>query len=112
VRLRGIDSPEIRSKTPEEKQAATKSRDALAAKVINQMVFLQNMDMEKYGRVLADVFLEESSRSGSNEEQSINEWMLEHHYAVPYTGGTKVAWTSSDKRDDDNTDEYYKISTW
>jgi len=90
VRLRGIDSPEIRGSTPEEKQAATKARDALAAKVLNQMVFLQNLDTEKYGRVLADVFLE-----GSGElKYSINEWMLEHHYAVPYTGGTKVAWTS------------------
>jgi len=99
VRLRGIDSPEIRGKTPEEKAAATKSRDALAAKIMNQMVFLQNIDMEKYGRVLADVFLEEheiGSGSGKLEKQSISEWMLENHYAVAYNGGTKkVVWTSS-----------------
>jgi len=105
VRLRGIDSPEIRGSSPEEKVAAQKARDALAEKVLNQMVFLQNLDTEKYGRVLADVYLEGEAK------YSINEWMLEHHYAVPYTGGTKVAWTSSHKRDED-IDEYYKISTW
>jgi endonuclease YncB( thermonuclease family) len=99
VRLRGIDSPEIRGKTPEEREVATKARDALAAKVLNQMVFLQNIDTEKYGRVLADVYLEKSGSGPSEgpgaEKQSISEWMLENHYAVTYNGGTKAAWTSS-----------------
>jgi len=120
VRLRGIDSPEIRGSSPEEKAAATKSRDALAAKILNQMVFLQNIDTEKYGRVLADVFLEksgsESSGSGSNEEpkQSISEWMLEHHYAVAYNGGTKESWitTSSHVQEKETGEAFYKISTW
>ena len=105
VRLRGIDSPEIRGSSPEEKTAATKARDALSAKVLNQMVFLQNIDTEKYGRVLADVFLGSSEAA---EKQSISEWMLENHYAIKYDGGTKLAWTSPHE----DTDEYYKISTW
>jgi endonuclease YncB( thermonuclease family) len=86
------------------------------------MVFLQNIDTEKYGRVLADVYLE---GSGTNEEQkqSISEWMLENHYAVAYNGGTKVAWTSSsshaqereqekEKKEEESRDLFYKISTW
>lgn len=105
VRLRGIDSPEIRGSTTEEKTAAMVARDALSAKVLNQMVFLQNIDTEKYGRVLADVYLGSSEAA---EKQSINEWMLENHYATAYNGGTKVAWTSSHE----DTDAYYKISTW
>ena len=116
VRLRGIDSPEIRGKTPEEREAATKSRDALAAKILNQMVFLQNIDTEKYGRVLADVYLEKSgsgpSKGHGAEKQSISEWMLENHYAVTYNGGTKVAWTSQEESNGVKPDEFYKISTW
>ena len=111
VRLRGIDSPEIRGSSTEEKAAATKSRDALAAKILNQMVFLQNIDMEKYGRVLADVYLEKSgsgpSKGHGAEKQSISEWMLENHYAVTYTGGTKVAWTSQEE----SRDIFDKFST-
>jgi endonuclease YncB( thermonuclease family) len=128
VRLRGIDSPEIRGKTPEEREVATKARDALAAKVLNQMVFLQNIDTEKYGRVLADVYLEVSG-SGSSEtakKQSISGWMLENHYAVAYNGGTKAAWNSSssshvqeqekekkeEQEKEESRDAFYKISTW
>jgi endonuclease YncB( thermonuclease family) len=35
---------------------------------------------EKYGRILADVYLGETN---------INKWMLEQHLAVEYNGGTK-----------------------
>ena len=108
VRLRGIDSPEIRGK---EKAAATKSREALSEKIMNRMVFLQNIDTEKYGRVLADVFLEEPG-SGSSEakKQSISEWMLKNHYGVAYTGGKKAGGDQTEK--DKEEDAYYKISTW
>ena len=110
VRLRGIDSPEIRGKTPEEKAAATKAREALSEKIMNRMVFLQNIDMEKYGRVLADVFLEEPGSSEAAEKQSISEWMLKNHYGVAYTGGKKAGFSSSQIQDEEDT--YYKISTW
>lgn len=108
VRLRGIDSPEIRGK---EKAAALKAREALSEKIMNRMVFLQNIDTEKYGRVLADVFLEEPG-SGSSEakKQSISEWMLKNHYGVAYTGGKKAGFDQTDE--DKEEDAYYKISTW
>jgi endonuclease YncB( thermonuclease family) len=124
VRLRGIDSPEIRGSSPEEKAAATKSRDALAAKILNQMVFLQNIDTEKYGRVLADVYLEKSgsgpSKGHGAEKQSISEWMLENHYAVTYNGGTKEVWVTTSshvqeqqkEKKEEELDQYYKNSTW
>jgi hypothetical protein len=38
------------------------------------------LSTEKYGRLLADVYL---------EDLHLNAWMLEHNYAVPYDGGTK-----------------------
>ena len=81
VRLRGIDSAEIKGKTAEEKELAVIARDALIAKILGNMVELRNVGVEKYGRLLADVYL---------GDVYINGWMLENKYAVPYDGGTKT----------------------
>ena len=45
------------------------------------MVELRNIGTEKYGRILADVYL---------GDLHINNWMLENNYAIVYNGGTKV----------------------
>jgi len=86
VRLRGIDSPEIHGKTENEKALAIKSRDALSHLIYHKIIVLQNLEYEKYGRLLADIYLmgEESTNP------SINQWMIDQKYAVPYDGGTKM----------------------
>ena len=81
VRLRGVDAPEIKGKTEDEKIMALEARDALSQKILYKKVTLKNIGNEKYGRILADVYLENSN---------INEWLLREHYAVPYDGGTKT----------------------
>lgn len=80
VRLNGIDAPEIKGKTEDEKEAAKVSQKALEELILHKNVTLENIGTEKYGRVLADVFY-----NGTN----LNKWMLENHYAVEYDGGTK-----------------------
>jgi len=80
VRLNGIDSAEIKGKTFAEKEQAILARDALSKLILNQIVVLKNLSTEKYGRILADVYL---------DDVHINQWMLDHKYAVPYDGGTK-----------------------
>jgi endonuclease YncB( thermonuclease family) len=80
VRLRHIDSPEIKGSTPKEKQLAIKARDALHAKIFDKIVRLENNGTEKWGRVLADVYY---------DDIYINQWMLDNNFAVPYEGGTK-----------------------
>jgi endonuclease YncB( thermonuclease family) len=50
VRLNGIDAPEIKGKTTEEKLAALNSRDKLHTKIMNKDVELRNLGFEKYGR--------------------------------------------------------------
>ena len=81
VRLRGIDSPEIKGSSEEEKAKAVVSRDALSAQILGQEVELRNVGNEKYGRVLADVYF---------RKVHMNQWMLEQGYARPYDGGTKL----------------------
>ena len=80
VRLNGIDSPEMKSRHENEKKLAHVSQEALSNLIFGKIVTLQNISMEKYGRVLADVYL------GS---LNVNQWMLEGGYVVKYDGGTK-----------------------
>lgn len=80
VRLNGIDAPEIKGKTTAEKELAKTSRDALSAMIMNKIVTLKNISIEKYGRILADVYL---------GNMLLNEYMLDNNYAVKYDGGTK-----------------------
>jgi micrococcal nuclease len=81
VRLNGIDTPEMRGKNDDEKEMAHKARDALSARIFGKDVFLKNVQTEKYGRLLCDVYL---------EAENLNLWMIEKRYAMPYDGGTKV----------------------
>jgi len=81
VRLNGIDTPEIKGQTQKEKDLAKQIRDTLQTKLLNKIVQLKNTSSEKYGRLLADVYL---------DDVCINDWMIEQGFAVAYSGGTKV----------------------
>jgi endonuclease YncB( thermonuclease family) len=80
VRLDGIDAPEMKGKTAIEKELAKTSRYALAALIMNKIVTLKNVSVEKYGRILADVYV---------GNILVNEYMLDNNYAVKYDCGTK-----------------------
>lgn len=82
VRLNGIDTPEIKSKNEDEKNLAKKARDSLSQLIMNKPVTLQNVKNEKYGRILADVYL---------GDLHLNKWMIDQFFAVAYDGKTKVA---------------------
>jgi len=85
IRLKGIDTAEIKSKNVNEKKHAIVARDALSELILHKTVVIKNIENEKYGRILADVYL---------EEVCLNEWMIEKGYAVKYDGGTKQIPTS------------------
>jgi micrococcal nuclease len=92
VRLNGIDAPEIKGKTEDEKAAAKISQKALEELILHKNVTLVNKGTEKYGRILADVFY---------DEVNISKWMLENRYAVEYDGSTKKSpdsWLEYQKR--------------
>lgn len=80
VRLLGIDTPEMKSHYEAEKNLAKKAKEALSEQILGQMVTLENVSMEKYGRVLANVMYK-----GKN----MNEWMIQEGHALKYNGGTK-----------------------
>ena len=80
VRLNGIDSPEIKSKNPHTKELAKKARDVLSEMIFGKIVELKNVQLEKYGRLLADVYL---------GDLHLNQWLIDNNHAVRYDGGTK-----------------------
>jgi endonuclease YncB( thermonuclease family) len=82
VRLNGIDTPEIKGKSEDEISVAKEARDALSALILHKNVVLKNVSTEKYGRILADVYL---------DELHINKWLIDQRFAVKYDGGTKKA---------------------
>jgi endonuclease YncB( thermonuclease family) len=80
VRLREINSPEMKTKSPVEKQIEKKSQKALSDLIFDKIVYLTDVGMDKYGRVLANVYL---------DQINISCWMLQNNHAVKYDGGTK-----------------------
>lgn len=83
VRLDGIDAPEIKGKgvSDEEKQSAILARDFVSKLTLNKMVRLENITTEKYGRILADVYI---------DDIHLNSMLIKQRYAVKYDGGTKI----------------------
>ena len=80
VRLNGIDSPEIKGGSTAESKLAKVSRDSLHTLIFGKIIELRNNKQEKYGRILADVYL---------DDLHVNQWMLDKKYAIKYDGGKK-----------------------
>ena len=80
VRLNGLDCPEMRTKNTVEKQCAQIAKQKVNDLLLHQTVELRNLSMEKYGRLLADVYF---------KNKSVNQWLLDNHLAIGYDGGTK-----------------------
>ena len=81
VRLAGIDAPEIHGKSEDEILAAQCAKDEMTRLVLNKTVLLENISFEKYGRLLADVYV---------GDLHINQHMIDTGMAVKYDGGTKT----------------------
>ena len=82
VRLNGIDTPELRTSDESEKQLAVMARDALSNLIMGKWVMLENTAMDKYGRLLADVFV-------GKQRLHLNQLMIDQRFATDYGGGTK-----------------------
>jgi len=86
VRLKGIDAPEMKGRSEEERAAAHRAQKALEDLILHKQVRLENRSQEKYGRLLADVYF---------GEIHINQWLLDNGYAKAYDGWTKEVFQPS-----------------
>lgn len=78
VRLLGIDTPEMKGP---HKDKAILARDELYQLIFHKKVVLKNVSLEKYGRLLADVYV---------DGIHVNAWMKQKGHAVDYFGGKKT----------------------
>lgn len=83
IRMHGYNSAEIHGETALEKSKAQESKMALEGKILNKVVTLALKDFDKYGRILAIVFVD-----GVN----VNDWMISNGYGVEYNGRGEKKW--------------------
>ena len=85
VRLRGLDTPELRGKCPKERQAGLKAQEVLKLLVLDaRSVRLEAVGRDKYYRLLADVVAD-----GVN----VGQVLVKKKLARPYTGeGPRGSW--------------------
>jgi len=81
VRINGINCAEIKGKTDDEKQCAQIAKNELSNMILNRRVELKNVRSEKYGRMLADVYI---------GDINISDHLIKAKLAVSYDGGTKI----------------------
>lgn len=81
VRLRGIDTPEMKTSNEDEKEIALLAKEYVKNLVYNKTVQLQDIEYDKYGRLLSNVYYNETN---------ISTFLLEKRLALAYDGGTKV----------------------
>lgn len=96
-RLNGIDAPEIKGDTEEERILAKKSKNRLDDLTKNKFIWIIVTGVDKYGRYLAtfyenkpanyDIYVENLKKTDLNE--SINQILLDEKLAYEYTGKTK-----------------------
>jgi endonuclease YncB( thermonuclease family) len=81
-RIIGIDTPELRTKNPEEKELGYKARDFLRELVLNKIVQLKCHKFDKYGRLLVDITF-------GDEGDDVKGILIRNNFALPYDGGKK-----------------------
>ena len=83
LRLRGVDTPELRTKCTEEKKLAISARDFVSSLILNKIVEVKNIAREKYGRILCDIFV---------DGKSLCDLVIESGHGRRYYGGKRAKW--------------------
>ena len=92
IRLLGIDAPETRLQSKikdstarkKEKQRGIDSKDFLTKICDSNQIYLSSQNLDKYGRVLGEIFYIEDDLGIEENYVSINELMVSEGYATVY----------------------------
>lgn len=84
VRLHGINCPELKTKNADEKICALLAKQELTDLTLNKLIYLKNIQKEKYGRILADIYLFD------DQTIHVNQILLNKRLALPYYGKEKT----------------------
>lgn len=83
LRLRGLDCPEMKTKNNSEKVIALKAKEYVVSKVYDKIVRLEDVAIDKYGRLLAYVLY-------GPHDTDLGGGLLTGRMAVAYDGGNKA----------------------
>ena len=84
IRVRGIDTPELRGKCQSEKDLARKAKETSVSLLRSaSVVELRNIERGKYFRLVADVYV---------DGRNLGQLLMNQDFARPYDGGTKISW--------------------
>jgi hypothetical protein len=89
IRMMGYDAPELKGET---KEAAIVVRDLLKSKVLDRPVYVECLGLDKYGRLLANLYEIDQTTGKVAATESINAFILRETANVgtyAYFGGTK-----------------------
>ena len=85
-RLANIDTAELRSKNPKEKNHAQKAKKWLENLILNKIIKIKCGNFDKYGRLLIFIYLNDENMEFKN---SVNNLLIENNFAYKYDGGKK-----------------------
>lgn len=85
IRMHGYDSPEMKTKNHLEKEYALRSKNILSELILHKIVKLDCFKYDKYGRILANVFVKSNGKT-----INVNQFMIDNHLGYPYLGSTKI----------------------
>jgi endonuclease YncB( thermonuclease family) len=103
------------NETQEYKIHALACANILRDLINHRTVILQCFKFDKWGRVLANVYLSHYTPSVSdfqtNQEKytNVNQWMINNTPALPYTGKSKQKFTFNRKFSEEYTREFKKL---
>lgn len=83
IRLKGIDAAELRGERACEKNDAERGKAMMANLVTGRTVDLHFCTPDKYFRAVCVIFV---------DGVDVSAYMIDHGYAVPYAGDTKIKW--------------------
>lgn len=85
IRLYGINSPELRTTDPQEKERGYAARDFVRTRILGKTVRLVMMGKEKFGRYMAVLFYKDAQ----GKEINLNQELIEAGHAQEYFGGKR-----------------------
>lgn len=111
IRLNGIDTCEIKSKIEDNKKKALKARISILNLLTNHnypetltkndikdildkdviLVWVECLNFDKYGRLLANVYQLDYLSMNKLKNTSLSEYLLQNKLAYEYTGKTKLS---------------------
>lgn len=100
IRLYGVDTPEIKTKDPKEKELGIIARDFVRERIMHKIVRIEVVAKEKFGRCMAHTFYIDAN----GNEVNLGDELVATGHARPYFGGKR---SPEDQDSEDENDDAY-----